>query len=336
MVSHIDPSSENLEARRKALEVDFYKRGVAYQPPSLSIKPVHVQDTIAKADDTVSSLTSTRSQPTSIPILDAPKPATKDVLSHGAANMKKLAGGGGSDDIDSTSLEALHSSCMLAALEVFQKGLKIDRDRLNLERSYLETIEDDRMQEMTKQASLNHKRGIWNNVEKVLLTAGLIAAGIAGIAIGAVALGSAAILVGALLTLDHVLDDAAKKAVASWMAKGDKERQDTYMMRINLFCSGVTMALSLSISPAHALMYGVKVAQTATSAVKSVYEWRQNMHKGVMIGLGALASISQQEVNNMISYLQNSVKTLMRHNEMTHDVEESNDDLWRDVARSIR
>ncbi len=336
MVSHIDPSSENLEARIKALEVDFYKRGVAYQPPSLNITPVHVKDTIAKADDTVSSLTSTRSQPTSIPVLDAPKPATKEVLAHGASNIKKLAGGGGSDDIDFTNIEDLHASCMFAALEVFQKGLKIDRDRLHLERSYLETIEDERMQEINKQASLNHKRGIWSNVEKVLLTAGLIAAGVAGIAIGAVALGSAAILVGTLLTLDHILDDAAKKAVASWMAKGDQERQDTYVMRINLFCSGVSTALALSISPAHALMYGVKVAQTAASAVKSVYEWRQNVHKGTMIGLGALASISQQEVNTMISNLQNSVKTITHHNEMTHDVEEGDNDLKRDLARSIR
>ncbi len=318
----------DLDTRMKALETDFYKRGAGYTPPP-SVTQVFTYDTTSKALDSLSGLISTRSKPTSIPVLDVPKPLSADA----DPNLKKLIHG--SDEPDLSNIENVLNELYLATQKVFSQNLRIERDLFNSERAFLKTIENERMEEMQKQIDLNQKRGLWDKVEKSLLSLGLIAAGVVGVAMGFATLGASAILVGSLLILDHALDDAAKRAVATWLAKGDNERQETYMMRINLFCSGVSMALAFAISPAHAATYGLKVAQVATSAVKSVYEWRQNVHKSVMVALGGLATISQQDVNNWILGIQNSVRTLLQHNEMTHEVEERNDDTMREIARSM-
>ena len=335
MVDKIDIDTER---RNAELIGAFSKSAAAYFSPTA---PIIHSDTMSKA---TSSVSSTTGRARSIPVLDMPKDAGPDVVDVGLNGMKGLVI---PDNFatDDTAIDDLVQALFVVTQETSTAYLAAKREYFNAERAYSDTKEKERTQEMQKQIAMSKKVGTWAAVEKSLVSFGLIAAGVAGITMGAVPIGIAAVTIGTLMVVDQLLDDKAKKVVASWMAKGDKEAQEVWVDRINLCCAATSLALSLGLAAPVAASYGMSVAtkygaqlaltvaKAAAGGTKSVYEWMNNNQKALMMELDAVCALSQKSVNRLIFEIQETCNTLYQLYENMHRIESNRDKLSRQMLR---
>lgn len=330
MVDKIDIDTERRQAE---LVGAFSKSAAAYFSPTA---PVISSDTMSKA---TSSVSSTAGKARSIPVLDVPKDAGPEVVDVGLNGMKGLV------LPDESAIDDLLQALFVVTQETSTAYLAAKREFFNAERAFSDTKEKERTQEMQKQIAMSKKVGTWESVEKSLVSFGLIAAGVAGISMGAVPVGIAAVTVGTLMVVDRLLDDKAKKVVASWMAKGDKESQELWVDRINLCCAATSLALSLGLAAPVAATYGMSVAtkygaqlalsvaKAGAGGVKSVYEWMNNNQKALMMELDAACALSQKSVNRLIFEIQETCNTLYQLYENMHRIESNRDKLSRQMLR---
>ncbi len=327
----IDPDTERRQAE---LVGAFSKSAAAYFSPTA---PTAISDTMSKA---TASISSTSGKGRSIPVLDIPNDAGADVVDIGLKGMKNLIA-----PVDDSAIDDLVHSLFLITQETSTEYLVAKREFFNAERAFSDTKEKERMEEIQKQIVLSKKVGTWESVEKSLVSFGLIAAGIAGIAMGAVPMGIAAVSVGTLMVVDQLLDDKAKRVVAGWMAKGNKEDEQLWVDRIHLFCAATSMALSLGLAAPVAAQYGMSiatkyatqltltVARASAGGVKSVYEWMNSNQKALMIELDAVCTLAQKSVNRLVFEIQESCNTLYQLYENMHRIESNRDKLSRQMLR---
>lgn len=317
----------DLETQRRAAE---YAAASANPASCFTVTPPKISpfayDTISKAAPNASSISR------SVPVLDVPKSITAEDAEIGRSGVKPLYSDSGS--LDPANADDLMHMLYRNTHQAFTENLAITRDLFTAQREFSDVKENERMQEMQSQISLSHKKGLWTSVEKSLLSFGLIAAGVAGIAMGAIPLGIAGICIGTLMVIDRLLDDAAKKAVAVWLAKGDQEKEQVYTDRIHIALAGTSMALSFGLAGPAAVTYGIRLAQVAVGGVKSVYEWRFNKQKASMIELGAVCQLAQKDINSIVFEMQQKANTLRSLDEMWHEIEERTDDTVRLMVRN--
>lgn len=330
MVDKID-----FETERRTAELigAFSKSAASYFSP---VMPQPSADTLSKA---ASSISSTTGRQRSIPVLDMPKDAGPDVVDIGLDRMRALV------VPEESAIDDLVQALFVVTQETSSAYLAAKREFFNAERSYSDAKEKERTQEMQKQIALSKKVGTWEAVEKSLISFGLIAAGVAGISMGVVPLGIAAVAVGTLMVVDQLLDDKAKKVVASWMARGDKESQELWVDRINLCCAATSLALSLGLAAPVAAAYGMTVAtkygaqlaltvaKAGAGGTKSVYEWMNNNQKALMMELDAACALAQKSVNRLIFEIQETCNTLYQLYENMHRIESNRDKLSRQMLR---
>jgi hypothetical protein len=248
-------------------------------------------------------------------------------------------------EVDFGDLDNLLYALFLMTQETSTQYLAAKRSFFDSERTFSDAKEKERANEMQKQLDLSKKVGTWDTVEKSLVSFGLIAAGIAGIAMGAIPLGVAAITVGTLMVVDQLLDDVAKKAVASWLAKGNTEDQQVWVDRIHLFCAATSIALSLGLAAPVAAQYGMTVtakyaaqfllagSRACATGVKGVYEWLHSNQKALMMELDATCTLAQKSVNRLIFEIQQICNTLYQLYENMHQIESNRDKLSRQMLR---
>lgn len=335
MVDKIDHNKIDLETERRQAELvgAFSKSAASYFSPTA---PVVTYDTMSKS---TASISSTAGRTRSIPVLDMPKDAGPEVVDIGLKGMQKMI------EADESEIDNLVQALFVITQQTSTEYLAVKREYFTTERLFSDTKEKERTQEIQKQIAISKKVGTWENIEKSLVSFGLIAAGIAGISMGAVPLGIAAVAVGSLMVLDQLLDDVTKKTVAGWMVKGDKETHELWVDRINLFCAATTMALSLGLAAPVAAQYGLNVAvkygaqlgltvaKAGAGTTKSVYEWMNNNQKALMIELDAVCTYAQKSVNRLLIEIQEICNTMYQLYENMHRIESNRDKLSRQMLR---
>ncbi len=316
--------------------------GACMSPASsfFAVKPIvytPTKDTIGKA---VTNISVTYGPKFSHPELDDPEDADPEEVNVGVNSLRELVERDTTDLVD----DQVHALFLLIQ-DAFTERLAITRDLLVQERTYSDSIEKKRSDEVEKQLTLTKNVSTWTTVEKSLSTIGLIAAGVAGIAAGAVPLGAFAVTLGVLELLDQVMEEKAKKTIALWMAQGNKESQAEWLDRIHLFTAATSMAISFGIAAPIAAQYGVavatkygaqlalQVAKTGAGGVKSVYEWMLTNQKALMIELDAFCTLSQKNVNKLFFDLQERSNVIYELYKNMHDIESKRDSLSRQMLR---
>lgn len=306
-----------------------------YFAPQVSAPFVH--DTMSKAGaiDSVSSRTS-------IPVLDTPKPLELDTFVKGREGMKGLLRP--SDDMPEMNVDDKLHEMLLAIIQQSSSYLQVIKNFFDTERAFSDTKEKERTDHIKSQVETGKSIGRWDNVEKSLVSFGLIAAGIAGIATGNVPLGVTAIVVGTLLAMDQLMEDRAKIQVASWIARGNLEEERLWLERLQLTCAAASLGLSLCLGGLGAAQLGQGVAQgfiqlgmsTAkgvASGVKSVNEWRFNVQRSISTELDLACTVAQKSVNRVVFDIQEICNTLYQLYENMHQVEEKREQIARLMLR---
>ncbi len=324
MVDKIDLDTE----RRQAELVSAFSRPAAVYFSTPAVKPAP-SDTISKAANT--SPISTRS----FPELDMPDDADADDVQVGLKGLGALV------KPDESQIDDLVHALFLITQDTSTQYLSAKRDFFTAERAYSDSKEKERSDEMQKQIATSQKVSTWDTVEKSLSSFGLIAGGAVAISMGFVPVGIAAVTVGTLMVVDTLLDDKAKKVVATWMSRGSIEDQQMWVERIQLFCAASSMALSLGLAAPVAAKYGMTIAtkygaqlaltvgRATAGGVKGVYEWINSNQKALMMELDAICALSQKSINRLMFEIQESCNTLYQLYENMHRIESNRDKLSR-------
>lgn len=322
------------ERRQAELLAAIGQPASVYFAPQVSA-PIH--DTMSKAG-AVGSVSSR----TSRPVLDTPKPLELDTFVKGREGMKSLLRP--SEDMPEMDVDDMLHEMLLSIIQQSSSYLQVKKNFFDTERSFSDTKEKERTDHIKSQVETGKSIGRWDNVEKSLVSFGLIAAGIAGIATGNVPLGVTAIVVGTLLAVDQLMEDRAKIQVASWIARGDQEQERVWLDRIQMFCAATSLGLSLGLGGYGAVKLGMGAAQgfiqlgmaTAkgiTTGVKSVNEWRFNVQRSVSTELDLACTVAQKSVNRVVFDIQEICNTLYQLYENMHQVEEKREQIARLMLR---
>ena len=323
----VDSDSERRQAELRQAELvsAFAKPATMYFAPS---QVVTTKDVVSKASATASKPTYTT------PPLDAPPDAGHEVVKEVLNGLQALLNKSRIDD--STNVDDILHAILLGTQEVFTENLANTRAYFELERKFSEAVDKQRLDVMKDAIAASNKVSTWKTVENSLFAFGLIAAGIAGISMGMAPLGAAAIAFGVLNIVDRLLDNAAKEAVASWIARGDTESEKLWVERINLFCAATAIALSLGISAPAAPTYGLSLAKSAVGGIRTVFEWRQNSHKAFLVEMEAMCAIANKNVDAVITRLQNRTTDIEQLNENIHHIRETNYKLTSLMMQAVR
>jgi hypothetical protein len=216
---------------------------------------------------------------------------------------------------------------ILKMLEKEEKnGIQLKYKLLEGNKLWQETVRKN-IEENTK--SVNKSETVENWVKRGANALGplaIIVGAIISIAtggVGLVALAGAAI--GALLFIDTILDDAAKKSLANWLGKGSEESEKAWLGRIQFSTSVLTLALSLGVSGIQAVQVATKVSEVALNAIRTGAEWKGNTYKALLIEMRAAlensnrnADDSLKDIDHMADIVRGFYESLMRlHNIMS-------------------
>jgi hypothetical protein len=211
------------------------------------------------------------------------------------------------------------------------------RQFFDLERKWSDQKEAEKTAELQSQVDSAKTVNTWGRVEQSLASVGLIASGIIGLVaaptgIGAV-LGASAIVVGGVLLVEQLLDDAAKKMVASWIAPGNQEEQAVWVNRMQLFCGLGSFALSLGASPSSALQVALNVSKGVVNTTKDVFEYRLSVQRSVVMELDAESRLAQKSVDTLFSEIQEICNTIYQFHENLHHIEEKRQQVAHSMLR---
>lgn len=103
---------------------------------------------------------------------------------------------------------------------------------------------------------------------------------------------------GALLVIDTLCDDAGKKQIANWIARGDKEAELAWLGRIHLFTNVASFALSFGLNPTKAIEIGAKVAQATAKAVSETLDSKLSDLNAELMQINELCERSEREQEN--------------------------------------
>jgi preprotein translocase subunit SecG len=118
----------------------------------------------------------------------------------------------------------------------------------------------------------------------------------------------AAVIIGGILLLDEILDDAGKKAVASLLTKTNSEDAETWFKRVCIVTSILSCVTSLALGAYTNTPQALKIASTATgvtlTCAQAGTEWGLNSKKADLTRI----DFSWEESTRRFSDLLNDTK----------------------------
>lgn len=300
---------------------------LSFQSPSHSFHPTE-STAISSCQKSSGATAATRPQ------LDQPSRIDLQKLEEGTKELKSIFA---DDEGNTIDVEDLLHKILLEYTAESTERLSTQKQWLELERKWMDNDEKTRSVVLDKHIEGLQSAASWGTVAKSLASFGLIASGMAGLAATTVAgaavvapgLAIGSIVAGTCLALDQLLDDKAKKLVASWMARGNQERQEIWLDRIHFFCAAVSCALSFGLKADVAVQIALNVSKTAVTATQTIVEYRTSRNKALLIELDAACRIAQKNVENTMNSLQDTCSTIYQYYENIHHIEDNRTKLAR-------
>lgn len=290
------------------------------------------------ANDSIESGTKalTRVQGSTKPVLDLPPSMDQDTFEKGKVDLSKFIAP--KDPINfAIDIDDLVHDLLTSLARDSSSYAQTKRQFLEQERAWSDQKEAEKITQLQNQIDSAKTVNAWGKVEQSLASIGLIASGIiclsaAPTGVGAV-LGTSAIAFGSMLLIDQILDNAAKKVVASWIAKDSQEEQSAWVNRIELFCGLSSFALSVGTSPSSAVQLAMNISKSVVGGVKDVAEWRLSAHKALNIELDAETRVAQKSVDTIITGIQEICDTIRQFHENLHHIEEKRQQVAHSMLR---
>ncbi len=307
------------------------------QPASDVVPTAPSKDTVSKA---ISASFSTTGR--SRPELDKPRHIDSEGVKNGMEYLEAFM----SDDSDA-EIDLLTNAIFLIAQDSSKDALDAQRQLLAAVHTYSEAKNRTRLDEMQKQSDLTKKVGFMDTIQKGFSSFGLIGTGLLTALAGSTIPGAALVIGGTLFLVDQLLDDKAKKTVATWVARGNKESEEMWVERIHLFCSVTSAGLSLGFAPQIAAGLGkntasavanvaLGVAQGGAKTIKSSYDSRLKLQRGFMVELDAACNFAQKDFNRVTSSMQLSINTVREFIAHHSQVQGEQESIIHQFSKSMR
>lgn len=187
------------------------------------------------------------------------------------------------------------------------------------------TLENEMLASAQKSRNINHTTTVLNRVTHAIAPASAIIAGIISLSVGTVPVSAlAAAAIGGLFFIDSLFDDAAKKYIASILAKQNNEEAKVWLQRIQLFSSIVSFCTSFGISAPKSLTIATSISKVALSGIETGADWMKKQANANTVELNSSFEISQSLTDELMKRCQQIMKTLSEIYKHQHDIEEAN------------
>lgn len=163
--------------------------------------------------------------------------------------------------------------------ELEGKGLLRKEEIFTQVREWMKVTEKEYAAISKNQNSNSTLKWFTDKITSVLESFGLIAAGLFScFAMGNIPVGVAATVFGGLLLIETLFDNVMKKQVATWMKKMTNEKEETWVYRLQVFCSTIVMALGFAAATSYAFELAKNVSHAALSAVRTGLDFKQESY----------------------------------------------------------
>lgn len=275
-------------------------------------------DTIALADSTSSTITNAK-----LPLIDIPN---ENLLSSQQLESESLLSG---------SLESIMYAVHKTMLEAHKRHTVISQKLLVNEQQWHKTKVQQKNNCLDEISTQSKQLSGAKTVEKVAGATGIAISGGCVLLAGITPLAVGALAVGALFTLDHILDDAMKKQVAAWISQGNKEQQSVWVSRIQMFSSLVSLGFSFGISGPQAVNVALKATQTAVSGYRGYLDNKMDGLNAFIIEHDAHIAKSDSKQQKILARMEEMMRHVYHLYENMHLIEQERHKISNSMIASI-
>lgn len=199
------------------------------------------------------------------------------------------------------------------------------------------TLEKELLSNAEKSKKASNAFGFFNRISQSIGPATVCMSSFISFAAGVVsplAISTAAL--GALFFIDAIFDDAAKKYIASILARGEKEEAKAWLQRIQLFSSIASFCMSCGTTKLNALDIATKVSKTALEGIKTGTEWSKNQSEARNIELESSFQLYQSLSDVLIKKWEQIIHSILEIYEHQHSIEAATNKTCQTLARAIQ
>jgi len=149
--------------------------------------------------------------------------------------------------------------------------------------------------------------------------------------VGIVALGAAAI--GALFFIDCLFDDVAKKAIASLLARGEKEEKEAWLQRIRLVSSIISLCLNMGTGLPQALQIAATVSQTALEGIQAGCGYSRDSAKARLLELNGSFEISKNSSDLLLQKWEQIMNGILERYELFMSIQKARSETAKQIIQ---
>lgn len=186
------------------------------------------------------------------------------------------------------------------------------------------SIEKEILASAERSKNLNNTTTTLSRVTQAIAPASALLAGFLTVSAGTISLSAlASAAISGLFFIDSLFDDAAKKYIASILARKNQEEAKVWLQRIQIFSSILSFATSYNISQPDSLKIATKVSSAALLAVESGAGLMKTHADSTSITLNSSFEQSESFSDDLIRRSEQIMKTLSEIYRHQHDIEEA-------------
>jgi hypothetical protein len=313
------------EARKKNEEF-----AIQHTPPCpiqpLEFQPIFAQD---RASLSTSSIRTKIAAKTTAPI-ETSASRTQEAL------LKKI------DEISKTPpselkpLDVLFFEVMKIMEQESSSAIKTREMLLSAQKEWQHLLEKEMITSSEKARTSQNTNNLFTRIAQALGPLSVILAGGLACATGGVSLiALGAVAIGALFFIDALFDDVTKKAVASLLARGEKEEQEAWLQRIRLGSSIISMCLNMGTSIPQALQIASIVSQTALEGIQAGYGYSRDSAKARLTELKGSFEISKNDSDLLMQKWELIMSGILERYEIFLSLQKARSETKRQIIHNL-
>jgi hypothetical protein len=230
-----------------------------------------------------------------------------------------------SDTVDRPFEELLYQ-VLSVLIQEEEKATVILRDAICAERQWQNSLAEMLKKEHSVCYGCTKGNNIVHKIADIMIPLSLVAAGVASVVAtgGCSAIAVGAMAVGGVLFLDSVLDNKAKQAIASVLARGDEEETQSWFQRICTVTSLTVFGMGLFVPGVNAVTLATNASQAALNVSSAGTNTLLNYQKARLIESEKHYDDSERHMKELLGDVDCQVKSVQDMFELLSNLQRSN------------
>ena len=143
------------------------------------------------------------------------------------------------------------------------------------------------------------------------------------------------ITIGALLFIDSICDDAAKKAIASLLARNAFEEKEKWLNRIRLVSNCLTICLNVGVGYQQAIQIASVVSQTALEAVRASCDYAKDSSKARLLELNTSHEVAKNSSDLLMKKWEQIMASITERYELFLSIQKAKEETSKTIVNNI-